>query len=345
MTVIADIFSNDAFSATSLTAAINVVPNTYGRLNELGLFENEPIPTTTVAVQFENGTLNLLPTRERGAPSSLGMPESRNARTFSAFHIPHDDFVKADDVQNILVRVGADGALEGVQTVVNRKQITMRRKHAITLEHMRISALRGEILDSDGSSLLNLFNAFGVEQKTIDFALGTDTTNVGGKIDELSGYLEDNLNGEVMSNVHVLCSPEWFSRTTGHKNVEKAWLQYDGMYNVLRQDVRRKFVHKGVTFEEYRGAANYLREDGTYGSRRFIPAGEAIAFPMGTVDTFRTYWAPADFIDTVNTLGEQIYVRQAVDPEFQRWVKIHSQSNPLPMVKRPSLLVRLTSSN
>ncbi|MDX6806320.1 major capsid protein [Terrihabitans rhizophilus] len=345
MTVIADIFSNDAFSATSLTAAINIVPNAYGRLNELGLFENEPIPTTTVGVQFENGTLNLLPTRERGAPSSLGMPDQRNAKVFSAFHIPHDDFVKADDVQNILARVGQDGALEGVQTVVNRKQINMRRKHAITLEHMRISALRGEILDSDGSSLLNLFTSFGVTQKSIDFLLGTADTNVGGKIDELSGYMEDNLNGEVMSNAHVLCSPEWFAKLTSHKNVKEAWAHYDGTFNVLRQDVRKKFVHRGVTFEEYRGTANYLQENGTYGSRRFIPAGEAIAFPMGTIDTFRTYWAPADFIDTVNTLGEQIYVRQAVDPEFQRWVKIHSQSNPLPMVKRPGLLVRLISGN
>ena len=345
MNPILDIFGNPAFNSTSLTAAINIVPNTYGRLQELNLFENEPIPTTSVAVQFANGTLNLLPTRERGAPSSLGMPEKRGVRQFGAFHIPHDDFVRADDVQNIVARVGAEQVLESVMSVVARKEATMRRKHAITLEHMRMGALRGEILDSDGSSLINLFNAFGVTQKSIDFVFGTEATNVGGKIDELSGYLEDNLMGEVMTGVHVLASPEWFAKLTSHKSVVEAWRYYDGRFNVLRDDVRKQFIHRGVLFEEYRGSAQYLQEDGTYATRRFIPAGEAIAFPLGTSDTFRTYWAPADFMDTVNTYGEQIYVRQAIDPEFQRWVKLHSQSNPLPMVKRPALLVRLQTSN
>jgi hypothetical protein len=345
METVLDIFGNAAFSSTSLTQAINIVPNDYGRIRELGLFAPEPIATTSVAVQYANGTLNLLPTRERGAPSSLGMPEKRGIRQFGCFHIPHDDFVRADDVQNIISRVAADQVIDSVQSLVNRKQIVMRRKHAITLEHMRMGALRGEILDSDGSSLLNLFSAFGVTQKSIDFVFGTGATDVGSKVDELNSYMEDNLMGEVMSGIHVLCSPEWFSKLVGHASVKEIWKYYDGTFNVLRENVRKRFEFRGVTFEEYRGSANFLQEDGTYGSRRFIAAGEAIAFPLGTTDTFTTYFAPADFMDTVNSLGEEIYVRQAVDPEFQRWVKIHSQSNPLPLVKRPGLLVRLTSSN
>lgn len=340
-----DIFNDDAFSATTMTETINIVPNDYGRIRELGVFRDEPIPTTTVAVIYENGILNLLPTRERGGPPSLAMPTKKGARHFGTFHIPHDDLVRGDDVQNLVARVAAGNQLEAVVTFVNRKLITMRRKHAITAEHLKIGALRGEILDSDGSSLLNLFNEFGVVQKTIDFVLGTAATPVGSKITELTGQMEDNLQGEVMSSVMVLASPEWFDKFTSHTKVEDAWRYYDGQNNPLRDDVRRRFVHKGVTFEEYRGAAQYLQEDGTYATRRFIPAGEAIAFPMGTQETFEMYWAPADFMDTVNMLGEQVYTRQALDPEFQRWVKLHSQSNPLPMVKRPTLLVRLTSSN
>ncbi len=345
METILDIFGNVAFSSTSLTQAINIVPNNYGRIRELGLFSNEPITTTTVVVQYANGTLNLLPTRERGAPSSLGMPEKKGARPFSCFHIPHDDFVRADDVQNIIARTASDGVLDSVAALVNRKQIVMRNKHAITLEHMRMGALRGEILDSDGSSLLNLFTSFGVTQKSIDFVLGTAGTDVAAKTDEITSYMEDNLMGETMTGVHVLASPEWFAKYVGHATVKEVWKYYDGTFNVLRQNVRKKFEFRGVTFEEYRGSANYLQEDGTYAARRFVPAGEAIAFPIGTTDTFSTYWAPADFIDTVNTMGEEIYVRQAIDPEFQRWVKLHSQSNPLPLVKRPALLVKLTTSN
>ena len=51
-----------------------------------------------------------------------------------------------------------------------------------------------------------------------------------------------------------------------------------------------------------------------------------------------------DFIDTVNTAGEEIYARQEA-VNMNRAIKIHTQSNPLPLTKRPGLVVKLTSSN
>ncbi|RAI01107.1 major capsid protein E [Acuticoccus sediminis] len=340
-----DIFNNDAFSAVEMTAAINIVPNDYGRLREMDLFPAEPIATTAVAVSFVNGTLNLLPTRTRGAPPSLAMPEKRSARMFKTFHIPHDDFVNADDVQNVLARTAEGGELEAVMSVVNRRLSTMRKKHSITLEHMRMGALKGQILDSDGSTLLNLFTEFGVTQKSVDFVLGTATTDVKAKAREVVGYIEDNLEGEVMSGVHVLASPEWFDDFIGHAKVEEIFRYYDAPNNPLRRDVRRGFEFHGLTIEEYRGKAQYLQENGTYASRAFIPTGEAIAFPVGTMDVFRTYFAPADFMDTVNTLGDEVYAVTAPDRDFNRFIKLHTQSNPLPIVKRPKLLVRLHTSN
>jgi hypothetical protein len=98
----------------------------------------------------------------------------------------------------------------------------------------------------------------------------------------------------------------------------------------------------GVTFEEYRGTATQMNEDKTTTVRKFIPANEARAFPEGTMDTFTAYWGPADFIESVNAMGQQLYVKQATDLEFQRWVKLHTQSNPLFVCKRPALLARLT---
>ena len=72
MPEIIDIFNQEAFSASSLTGTITMVPNSYGRINELGIFRPEPIATTTVTVIIEDGVLNLLPTRPRGGPASLG---------------------------------------------------------------------------------------------------------------------------------------------------------------------------------------------------------------------------------------------------------------------------------
>lgn len=343
-----DVFNSDAFRAVHMTEAVNLVPNDYGRIRDLGLFTEEPIPLTTVFVTYSQGTLNLLPTRERGGPPSLGMPEKRHGRTFSAFHIPHEDFVLADEVQNVLARMGdSNAALEQVEAVVNRKLLLMRRKHSITLEHMRVTALRGIVRDYDGTALLDLYNEFGISQQSVDFVLGTDTTNVKSKIQQdVVGYIEDNLNGETMTGVHAFASPTFFDRLTSHPKVEEVFRYYnpEGSPNPTSMDVRRRFPFHGIVFEEYRGAASYLAEDGTYVAQKFIPDGEAIAFPIGTTDTFSTYFAPADFVDTVNTMGEQVYARSE-RMKFDRGVEIHTQSNPLPINKRPQLAVRLHSSN
>ena len=50
MPEILDIFNQDAFSAAALTGNITLVPNAYGRINQLGLFTAEPIATTSVIV-------------------------------------------------------------------------------------------------------------------------------------------------------------------------------------------------------------------------------------------------------------------------------------------------------
>ena len=60
-------FENPAFSMTSLTAALNLLPSRYGRLEELRLFPAKPVRTRTVVVEERAGVLNLLPSLPPGA--------------------------------------------------------------------------------------------------------------------------------------------------------------------------------------------------------------------------------------------------------------------------------------
>ena len=107
-------------------------------------------------------------------------------------------------------------------------------------------------------------------------------------------------------------------------------------------DVRKGFTYGGITFKEYRGKA-VARIGENVVVRRFIEAGEAHAFPAGTIDTFGTYFAPADFNETVNTLGLSLYAKQ--EPrKFDRGTDLHTQSNPLPMCHRPGVLVKLVAA-
>jgi hypothetical protein len=327
-------FHNPAFSMAALTAAINILPNRYGRIENLGLMPARPVRQRQIIVEEMNGVLNLLPTLPPGSPGTVGTRGKRALRSFVIPHIPHDDVVLPEEVQGIRA-FGSETETEALASVIARHLDTMRNKHAITLEHLRMGALKGVILDADGSVLYDLFDEFGIAQQSVNFALGNGNTNVKEKCIKTLSLIEDNLKGEFMNGVHCLCSPEFFSALTGHAKVEKAFETWQ-QGAILINDVRRGFTYAGITFEEYRGQATDIA--GTV--RRFIAPGEAHAFPLGTVDTFASYFAPADFNETVNTLGLSLYAKQAPRP-FERGTDLHTQSNPLPMCHRPGVLITL----
>lgn len=336
--MILDIFNTDAFGTVELTEAINVVPNTYGRIRELGLFAAKGVSTTSVAVEMKNGVLNLLPQTQRGGPASQGSRGKRNMRSFQIPNFSHEDALLAEAIQNIRA-FGEENQLQAIQDEVNDMLATMRAKHAITLEWLRAGALRGTIMDSDGSTILNLFTEFGVAEKVVDFKLGTAGTDVPAKCREICRHVEDNLKGEVFTGVHSLVSSGFFDKLVAHASVKEAY-NFQNVANFLREDQRRGFKFHGITFEEYLGSAT--DEAGT--KREFIPAGDARFFPMGTQQTFRNYFAPADFMETVNTRGLELYAKQEI-MKFDRGVEIHTQMNPLPLITRPALLVRGHSSD
>ena len=113
--------------------------------------------------------------------------------------------------------------------------------------------------------------------------------------------------------------------------VEKAYERWlDGAF--LRQgQARGSFEYAGILFEEYRGKV---------GSVDFTDASKAYFFPVGVPGLFRQYNAPADFVETANTIGLPRYAKQAVDQQFARWVMLHVQSNPLPICTRPRVLLK-----
>ena len=330
-------FNTPAFSMAALTSAINIIPNRYGRLESLDLFPPKPVRTRQVIVEERNGVLNLLPTMPPGAPGSVGIRGKRTVRSFVIPHIPHDDVVLPEVVQGIRA-FGSETEMETVAGVMARHLESMRNKHAITLEHLRMGALKGVILDADGTVIYDLFEEFRITPAVVSCDLGNANANVKKKCLDVLRHLEDNLKGEFMTGVRVLCSPEFYDALTDHPKVKEAFAYWQ-QGAVQINDMRAGFTFGGLTFEEYRGQAT----DGEGHTRRFIAAGEAHAFPLGTVDTFSTYFAPADFNETANTLGQSIYAKQ--EPrKFDRGTDLHTQSNPLPMCHRPGVLVKLTAA-
>jgi hypothetical protein len=201
-------FENPGFSMASLTAAINLLPNRYGRLEQLNLFPAKPVRTRQIIVEEYAGRLNLLPTRAPGSPGTVGERGKRNLRSFVIPHIPHDDVVLPEEVQGLRA-FGSETEMEAIGGVMARHLETMRNKHAITLEHLRMGALKGKILDADGSDARR-----SVRRVRHHCAIGVVRVFDGGRQraaqDCLPGVAGPHgrwLTGEFSTGVHVLCSP------------------------------------------------------------------------------------------------------------------------------------------
>lgn len=333
-----DIFNNAAFNTIALTDAINVKPNMFGTLQQLGIFPAQGVRQTHVAVEFKNFVLNLLPTTLRGGPATKGTIGKRTLQNISIPTIAHEDLILAADVDGVRA-FGSETELETVQDLVVEKMDTMTSKHDITLEYMRWGALKGHVMDADGTTeLLDIFSTFGVTQTTQDFAL-SGSANVISMITTLKRYFETHLFGDTMSGVRIFASSGWFDAFVSNASVKTAYQYFMQNVNPLNQDLRSGFNFGGVLIQEENGSATDIAGN----VRAFVPANEAIAIPTGTNGTFKTYFAPADFIETVNTPGLPRYAKQK-RMDYDRGIEIHTQSNPLPICLRPQLLVRLTKS-
>jgi Phage major capsid protein E len=185
--------------------------------------------------------------------------------------------------------------------------------------------------------LIDIYAEFGVTRKTIAFNLAA--AGLEGHITELKRWMEDNLNGSSMSGIHVFCSPGFMDALLANPDVAKMREAARGTLE-LGIDYHNRLVLNGVTFEEHNGRAT----DVNGGVHQFVPTDQALAIPLGTSDVFRSYWAPADFIESVNSPGLTTLYAKQKRMDFDRGIEMHTQSNPLMLVQRPSLVVTLTKT-
>ena len=327
-----DVFKTDAFSTVSLTDAILKAPFKPSRIGQLGLFRERGITTTTVVVEEKDGRLSLIQTSQRGGPASTIGQEKRKARSFVIPHLERESTIMADEIQNVRA-FGSEDALQGLQAIINDRLADLRAMHEVTLEHLRVGAIKGQILDADGSTVLfNLFTEFGVTQQTQDIVLSVGTTDVRGAATAIQRKSEDELGAEPVTAYRAFCGDAFFDELIKHETiVESLKFQESAL---LRTDLRAGFEFGGITWENYRGKV---------GGVSFFPTAEAYVVPVGT-NIFSTYFAPGDFFEAVNTVGLPIYSKIAMDEQLNRWAKLHSQSNPLALCLRPRAVIKVTKS-
>lgn len=335
--LIIDGFSDREFSAEELTLTMSVIPNFYTLVTSLGIF-GDPIPlsTTYVALEIDNMVLNLLPATERGGPASQGTVGKRKKKLFEIPFSAHEESIKVADLQNLLA-FGSKAPMM-LEDSVNRKLLTMAMKHQLTHEWRRVGGLRGKVLDSDGSVLIDLFDEFDVEEKTEFFGASGSFNQ---HCRNVKRHIEDNLLGDIMTGVAGLCSSQFYDSMLEDEKVLAAYNAAATRvgYNPNIHDTRPAFMHQDILFMEYRGRASERKQDGTTVVHKFIPDNEVRFFPLGTMQSAASFVAPGDFIECLNMPGE-LYYAKAAPVRFDRGVDLHTQSSFLPLWTRPANLVR-----
>lgn len=328
-----NVFEGDAFSTISLTKSINTQPEGQKVPDILDmLFEEEGISTTSLFIERENDSLSLVPAKDRGSPADVTVGSTRDKIPFQTIHLPTRGKILADEVQNIRA-FGSETEMESVQALVDKRLAKMRARLDATIRFQRAGVLSGKIYDANGSSVLLDLNArFGITQQEVPFVLATNTTKVLGKITTAKRMAEDVIGDSgVITGWLALCGRGFWDAFTSHNNTESAFDRYnDGQF--LRDDMRMNgFTFGGVQWREFYGKV---------GGIEFVPTDEAFLIPLGVDGMFITNFAPADYMETVNTSGLPYYASQEPLPH-NKGVDMEAQSNPLSLCTRPRAIIKL----
>lgn len=327
-----DVFKSDAFGFTKLVAGINKIPYIPTRIGSMGLFAEEGVSTLTVAIEMQNGVLTLVPSAARGSPGPAKNLQRRDVRNFTPVHLPQRVSLMADEVQGLRA-FGAETEEEVAMAYLEKKMAIARRDLDLTHEWQRMGCIKGTVLDADNVTVIyNYFTEFGVSQSTQNIAFSVVATKVLQQIVAAKRTVEDKLGGVMSSGFTALCSAEFFDAFTSHAAVTDAYKYQQSQF--LRTDNREGFEFGGVTWVEYRG---------TIGAVRFIAANKAYLIPMGVPDLFKTIFAPAPYMESVNTIGLPFYAKREM-MDFDIGVQVQAQSNPLHICTRPDAILELTAT-
>lgn len=335
-------FAN-GFELQDWTSELQLVPNTWGLVNSLGLFQDEGITTSTVVLESREGTLGLLQDTVRGSRVQVNKDELAKIRSFAVPYFTQDDYLTPQDLQGKRM-YGTQDQPDNESAAIARKLERIRQNHMITQEYARCQAITaGTVYAPNGTVSTDFYTEFGVTRKVVGFDLDTATSEVTEKAEQVIAHIQDNIQtGSVVNDVIVLCSPEFFGKLIKHATVKEAYKYYSnsGDQQPLRErlgsGLYRTFIHGGLTFVEYRGSYN---DNGTV--RKLIPANEAYAVPTGVSDMFKTFYSPANKFGFENTIGVPGYVFTYRDPKGEK-IEVESEIAMMNLINRPQAVVRCT---
>lgn len=333
-----DIFKDDAFGVVSLTDAINKIKFVPGYLSSLGLFNETSVATTSVALEEVDGVLTLISPTPRGGPGTTLDKAKRALRSVVVPHFEINDAIMAEEVQGVRLFGTQDQVEQVGSKVAERLSIASQSLNA-TLEYARVGAVKGVVTYADASTL-DLFSLFGVSQETeIDFDLDNASPAAGALRKQCAAAIRlvaKNMGGQSFSGLSAICGDTFFDQLLAHSEVRNTFLN-----NPQAAQLRTSYIAAGMTYGSFDfGGITWTNYRGFDNSgSAMVDALKCHIYPTGVPNLFRTYYAPADYVETVNTMGIPLYAKQ-YDMPNGKGIHMDSQLNALNLCTRPKALLK-----
>lgn len=337
MALVTDIFGQNAWGVVDFQE--DVVERVEFRpqlLGQLGIFEPVYSRSRTIAIADRNRTLSLIPTSEMGAPPEELIPEGAKVRPFNTARLAKGSTIYAAEM------AGVTALPFDVQTADVGQEVTDRTQQILTdleltWEHMRLGAIQGQVLDADGSVIIDWFNEWGIAPPAaVDFALDVATTDIRAVCRDLKRRMARAGGGvwTPATRVGALVGDTFFDTLLNHPSIKETLLAYEqGARSLENVAGYSSFEIEGITFINYQGT-----DDGTTIA---IPTNEARFFPIGARGAFKAGFSPAnEFKPYLNQRAREYYGLILADTSGRdAWDRVEIYSYPLFISTRPEMLI------
>lgn len=337
-----NMWTSDPFDMVNLSIAIEKLLFDPGRLGQLGLFEEAGIDSLSLTIEDRGDQLVLIPPTPRGGPGTT--MDKLKATLRPPLRIPHfeiDDAVMAEEVQGKR-RFGTVNERQVLMERIADRGVQARRRFAVTHEYSRLGAVTGLVRYADGTQL-DLYNWLGLTKLSDVYFDLTAASPAGGilrrRVNELAESLIDELGALPYTGIRAICGSTFWHDLIQNIEVRQTFLAtldgqelrtaYVDLPGGQAQKIYGTFAFGGISWEAYRGGL---------GGVKFVPDDLCYFVPEGVPGLFLTRYAPADYNETVNTLGQSIYARM-LEMRNGKGYELEFQSNALHICTRPRALI------
>jgi hypothetical protein len=332
-----NVFTQDAFSAASLTAAVDKIDYVPDQLSAIpGLFEMDPVRTDVIWIEERSTGSVILPFSPRGTPPHQVSGDIRKARSFQTLRYGDASRITASELFAIR-QFGSEVDLKTLQSEVARRQKKILLNNQLTKEYHKLNCVtQAKVLDSDGSTVYNWATEFG---QSIPSEIAFDLTaaspasgavrrkctavrraiNIAlkgvGVAREIVGLCGDTFWDDLVANVEVVNTyVNWAAAADLRNGFAKEW---------------QAFRYGDITFINYRSTDDGTTVGINTDKVKFFPTGAGI---------FRWAMSPGESFSDLGTMGQDSYSRMVIDKDRDSWADVEVFSYPLPVCTMPSAL-------